>query len=237
MLFYLNISPCNGLSLWVLDTKSEFVYNSNGNKTQNIVYTLEDTSWNYSEKHLYTYDGQSRIEQEIVYWWDTDDSLWTGGTDGDEYDYDSDGNLILYSQHYGNIFNSFKNVYEYDSVGNKTLWLEYGSKNYYWNSESDWELSSKTYYYYTVKNQQTVLACDDVQNTIAIYSHGSTLIVNTPDDSFIGTITVYDVLGHKIITRKSSGKQTIIDDLHLDRNVYIVQVISGKTITTKCITF
>ncbi len=119
------------------DRKEEFIYDSNGNMAQSIVYNWDSdsNSWKKSMKWEYTYDSNGFQTQFIVSSWDSGSNTWNLMMK-EEYTYDSSGNmtqLIIYYWDPGSeiwIVNT-KHEYTYDSNGNMTQ-----SIGYNWDSGS-----------------------------------------------------------------------------------------------------
>lgn len=149
-----NLTQQNGYgwyeSQWVHYSKTEYTSDTNGNLTQEIEY-----SWNGSEfvndlKTEYTYDTNGILTQEIYYYWNV--SEWSSHSKTEYITYDTNGNLtqyIDYSWDGSQWVNYSKTEYTYNTNGNLTQY-----NGYYWDI-SQWVINSKTEYTYDTNGNLT----------------------------------------------------------------------------------
>jgi hypothetical protein len=149
-----NLTQQNGYgwyeSQWVHYSKIEYTYDTNRNLTQYIEY-----SWNGSEfvndlKTEYTYDTNGTLTQEIYYSWNV--SQWSSDSKTEYITYDTNGNLTQYIEYYWDISQwviNLKTEYTYDTNGNITQYIEY-----YWDI-SQWVINLKTDYTYDTNGNLT----------------------------------------------------------------------------------
>lgn len=135
---------------WVHYSKIEYNYDTNLNLTQEIEY-----SWNGSQfvddlKTEYTYDLNGNQIQYIDYWWDG--SQWVNDSKTEYNTFDTNGNLTQEIDYYWDIsqwVNNLKTEYTYDINGNLTQYIDY-----YWEI-SYWVQIQKTEYTYDTNGNLT----------------------------------------------------------------------------------
>ena len=141
--------------VWQEDSKMSFLYNTQGNLTQEISSDWNGTDWEIYRKYEYTYDGNGNQTLEISYDWNG--AEWENGWK-DEYTYDDNGNLtqvISYDWNGTEWKNWDKFEYTYDDNGNQMQEI-YSD----WNG-TEWKNRDKYEYTYDDNGNQTQV----------IYSH------------------------------------------------------------------
>jgi PKD repeat protein len=113
--------------------------------------TPEYFFWNNSYRMEYFFSERNKPDSTFGYYWDTYYNEWTISertiTYFDENGFDTSS--ISYYNDYGLWIESYKQLMNYDPVGNKIL-----DEVYYWNGE-DWTPDSKETYSYNADNRMT----------------------------------------------------------------------------------
>jgi hypothetical protein len=129
---------------WVLKSKNEMGYDTNGYLVSDSLYSFlpGDSTWEIKSKYIYENDsiGQCLLKTGS----DFESDEWVNKEKW-EYKYDSAGNVILSAKYgswepVGSIWiGSQKSEYEYDSRGNRLVWA-----NYFWDySMNKWKGTRK----------------------------------------------------------------------------------------------
>ncbi len=174
-------------SKWEFSSKTEYSYDAYGNYVLWNVFNWDSDNsiWVNCYKYDFAYDSDENEIQEIYSDWNATINEWVIEYKGD-YSYNEDGTYAMDLESYytgeGELEDSSKTVYNYDSDGNRTSiyyyewdsssseWVTYDKYEYTYDSDgnmsqylsydwnttsSEWVISSKTEYTYDSNGNQT----------------------------------------------------------------------------------
>ena len=133
---------------WVGRVKYENTYDNNENLTEEVGYSWNGTAWEENQKHENTYDSNENLTLNIFYSWNG--TAWEENRKY-EYTYDSDGNLtlrIFYLRNTTVLEKYWKYEATYDSNGNLMSRI-----NYFWYRTAWVEIGKYEYTYDSNGNQ------------------------------------------------------------------------------------
>ncbi len=247
--------------VWVEDSKTEFSYNSSGNRTQNIFYEME-SSWQPKYKTEYTYDNAQNPTLEASFDWDDNQSSWVP-YDKYEKSYDASGNRIemmysrwrsntdswesvsKYNREYdntvtysdlilpGNIYNQAINAFgTIEEVFNHQL---VSRSEYDWNSTDDvWDGTVLEHFYYT---EQTVNIASVAKHVLSLYPNPVSNNLHIESDADISAIRIIDAAGKYVRSENTAGNKEMINLSGLTEGIYFVRLLlsNGETETKRII--
>lgn len=145
---------------WISSEKDEYIYDINGNLTQEIwsEWDIPSSSWVGDWKYVYTYDASGNRDRETSYIWDNDINQWIANYKTD-FTYDSYRNETDEIQYNWNedlnqwdISTTYKHEYLYDNNGNITQKTDQAL----YVGFDQWFYTGKTQYTYNASGFQTL---------------------------------------------------------------------------------
>ena len=154
-----------------LSGKTESTYDSNGNRTLEILYSWYTDSQPFAPwlKYENTYEENGNKTLEIRYRWNADSQSFVPDYKY-ENTYDANGNKTLWISYQWDtdsqsFVTSAKWEFTYDANGNQTLYI-----HYYWNTDSQSLVADyKNEYTYDANNLRTNLTIYDWYATLGVY--------------------------------------------------------------------
>jgi hypothetical protein len=220
---------------WQNYNKTDYTLDSLGSIFEETYSLWDNLSnqwlWNGSYRYDYTYNSNNKYTYVILSYLNYYTSQWIEYAT-EEFTYDLSGNEIshLYSMWdntVNQIVNTDKFVYGYDPLNNKISELVYT-----WDNMNDqWILVNKKYYYYSwhdvvsdYKSLSSVILPKLFPNPA-----WEKVTIEIPDES-VKQIIFYNMNGQPVISSAIKTGKNIYDLRNLNKGVYLIHLLSGKTV-------
>ena len=241
---------------WVPSYKYEYTYDVNSNMMQSLTYLWDETTsqWEAWIKCEYSYDTNGNVIQNLEYDWDEATMQWYVSEKA-EYIYDATDNMIQYF-YYWWVYSHWVALVKYDYTYNNSYSLSDLILPYYYNEEgilllhhmlisgmlyawdessNQWETRSKYSLHYSDQNVSSLPEIGVAEVDVYPNPVSENLFFNFPDNNDQITFELFDLGGHKVLTRELKSAENIsLDGLNI--GVYIYKLITdGKKQSGKLI--
>ncbi len=238
--------------MWLESYKEDFINNSNGLLTQQIgcFWNETDRLWVNNYNYNYIYDDTGNLTMRISFSWDNKDNQWEASYKI-EYSYDTNGNPDMevcfkldQITHEYSVYSKY--FYSYDLDYNLSdLILPYLDffrpmnsdkivnrpqeySNNYWDKDiNDW-VYNKVLYYYSEQITSTINKNSIILSAVYPNPFSQQLTFSFPENPNQITFELFNMQGHKIITKEVRNNETINVET-LSNGVYLYNLFTdGK---------
>jgi hypothetical protein len=208
----------NNTWTWALDNKYEYTYDSNGIKTQYIIYDMDNNNqWKLHDKIVYVIDDNRNTTQNLYYFsWDTQTNQWDGGIYKEEYTFNNDytkNDLIL--------------PFDYDDAIFTHMITEI--KGFDWDSSTnEWVAVSQMSPLYSPQNVTAVNQRDAGLVSVFPNPCSEFVSVSFPGLGSLASFELFDAQGRRLIL-KEIGNNEKLSLQGLNSGIYLYNLnIDGK---------
>jgi hypothetical protein len=218
-----------GSMTWLNSGRDYYSYNANSLLAEYLYQYWDGASWVNYYKYLYSYDENGNRTSLVNMRWYNDtwtkysERTYTYNANGDETDY----TYISYDYTTGLINYGYNYTYSYDFNNLNTRYIYR-----YWDTDINaWRNSSLTNYYYSLHNSSGLNEPGADFANVYPNPASNELHVSNLHPNYI--ISVCDVAGNILISKKALSSIEKIDISNLSRGIYLLKIFDNKLIRTK----